>query len=121
MADFITSLNDSYWGVVVWILVGSGVYFGIRTIVVQIRLLPDMFGAVTESPSQDDDILAQGAAAHAGEKGTKVPEKSISPFKAFTISAAWRIGTSTLRTEGVWLLVGGAAAAVAGWVTRIVG
>lgn len=58
MTDFITSLNDSYWGVVVWILVAAGVYFGIRTIVVQIRLLPHMFGAVTEPPSQDDDVLA---------------------------------------------------------------
>jgi AGCS family alanine or glycine:cation symporter len=34
MTGFITSLNDSYWGVVVWILVGAGVYFGVRTVVV---------------------------------------------------------------------------------------
>ena len=48
MTDFIGSMNDSVWAVVVWLLVGAGIYFGVRTIVVQLRLLPQMFGAVAE-------------------------------------------------------------------------
>ncbi|WP_312802318.1 alanine/glycine:cation symporter family protein [Corynebacterium variabile] len=121
MTDFITSLNDSYWGVVVWILVAAGVYFGIRTIVVQIRLLPHMFGAVTEPPSQDDDVLARGAAAHAGEKGTKAPEKSISPFKAFTISAASRVGTGNVAGVAVAITLGGPGAVFWMWMIAILG
>ena len=56
MTDFIGSMNDSVWAVVVWLLVGAGIYFGVRTIVVQLRLLPQMFGAVAEPPYEDEKI-----------------------------------------------------------------
>ena len=103
MTDFITSLNDSYWGVVVWILLAAGVYFGVRTVVVQLRLLPHMFRAVTEPPYEEAELLAAGRA----EAG---PQKSISPFKAFTISAASRVGTGNVAGVAVAITLGGPGA-----------
>lgn len=35
------------------------------------------------------------------------------------IRAAWMIGTTTLRTEGVWLLIAGAVVTVGSWLLRI--
>jgi hypothetical protein len=35
------------------------------------------------------------------------------------VRAAWLIGSSTLRTEAIWLLVGGAVVAAGSWVLRI--
>ena len=44
------SLNGIIWNVVPWLLLAAGIYFGLRTIFVQIRLLPEMLKAVTETP-----------------------------------------------------------------------
>ncbi|WP_010119054.1 alanine/glycine:cation symporter family protein [Corynebacterium nuruki] len=114
MTDFITSLNDGYWGVVVWILLAAGVYFGVRTVVVQLRLLPHMFRAVTEQPYEEDEILAAGRA----EAG---PQKSISPFKAFTISAASRVGTGNVAGVAVAITLGGPGAVFWMWMIAILG
>lgn len=35
------------------------------------------------------------------------------------VRAAWMIGTTTLRTEGIWLLVAGAVVVLASWLLRI--
>lgn len=35
------------------------------------------------------------------------------------VRAAWMIGSSTLRTEGIWLLVGGAVVALGSWALRL--
>ncbi|MGP5136645.1 alanine/glycine:cation symporter family protein [Corynebacterium variabile] len=130
MTDFIGSMNDSVWAVVVWLLVGAGIYFGVRTIVVQLRLLPQMFGAVAEPP-YEDEMLRDGEqddadSAAVGKAGTKkkrkkAPDKGISPFKAFTISAASRVGTGNVAGVAVAITLGGPGAVFWMWIIAIIG
>ena len=66
LTDKIDLFNEKYWIFVLFLLVGAGLYFCVRTVVVQLRYIPDMFKAVAEPPSE----------LESGQKG-------ISAFKAF--------------------------------------
>ena len=68
------TLNGIIWDIVPWLLLAAGVYFGLRTLFVQVRLLPEMFKAVTETPKGKD------------RDGRDLDEEygGISAFKAFT-------------------------------------
>lgn len=116
MTEFITNINDGVWSVVVWALVGAGLYFGVRTVVVQLRLFPQMFGAVSESPYEDDEMLTEDADATAQKA-----KKGISPFKAFTISAASRVGTGNVAGVAVAITLGGPGAVFWMWMIAIIG
>ena len=48
------SLNGVLWNIVPVFLIVAGVYFGFRTLFVQIRLIPDMLKAVAETPKGKD-------------------------------------------------------------------
>lgn len=113
MTDFISSMNDNIWLVLAFILVTVGLYFGVRTAVVQLRLFPQMFGAVAEAPYEDDEMVGKDPEG-AGKKG-------ISPFKAFTISAASRVGTGNVAGVAVAITLGGPGAVFWMWVIAIVG
>lgn len=116
MTDFISSMNDNVWSVVAFLLLAAGLYFGVRTVVVQLRLFPQMFGAVTEAPYEEDSQLnADGA------EGTGKEKKGISPFKAFTISAASRVGTGNVAGVAVAITIGGPGAVFWMWVIAILG
>ncbi|SER40130.1 alanine/glycine:cation symporter family protein [Corynebacterium cystitidis] len=105
LENFVTStINDNLWMVVPWVLIAAGIYFGIRTIVVQVRMLPDMFKAIIEKPG--------GAEKSAG---------GISAFKAFTISAASRVGTGNVAGVAVAISLGGPGAVFWMWLIAIVG
>ncbi len=115
-------MNDNVWGVVVWLLVGAGVYFGVRTIVVQLRLLPHMFGAVAEPPYEDEMLRDGGPEGESdGDGRQSAPQKGISPFKAFTISAASRVGTGNVAGVAVAITLGGPGAVFWMWIIAIVG
>ena len=44
----VDALSGYLWQGVTWLLILAGLYFCFRTIVVQVRYLPAMFGAITE-------------------------------------------------------------------------
>ena len=98
LENFVTgTINDNLWTAVPWVLIAAGVYFAIRTILVQIRMVPDMFRAVMEkpnSPGKDHDEEYGG----------------ISAFQAFTISAASRVGTGNIAGVAVAIALGGPGA-----------
>ncbi|WIM66912.1 alanine/glycine:cation symporter family protein [Corynebacterium breve] len=105
--QFITAtINDNLWMVVPWVLILAGVYFGVRTIVVQLRMLPDMFRYVAEKPATDDRD------SH---------DDGISAFKAFTISAASRVGTGNVAGVAVAISMGGPGAVFWMWLIAIIG
>ena len=52
LTDKIDLFNEKYWIFVLFLLVGAGLYFCVRTVVVQLRYIPDMFKAVAEPPSE---------------------------------------------------------------------
>ncbi|WP_448851943.1 alanine/glycine:cation symporter family protein [Corynebacterium sp. 335C] len=102
--DAVGTWNDWYWQFMIVLLVGAGLYFCVRTFVVQVRYLPEMFRAITESPSD----IAEGV-------------KGISAFKAFTISAASRVGTGNVAGVAVAISTGGPGAVFWMWLLAIIG
>ncbi|MDO5736729.1 MAG: alanine/glycine:cation symporter family protein [Propionibacteriaceae bacterium] len=100
----ITWFNDYYWNFVIVLLVVAGVYFSARTLLVQIRMVPEMFRNIAEKPA--DSI---------GDK------KGISAFRAFTISAASRVGTGNVAGVAVAISVGGPGAVFWMWVLALIG
>lgn len=107
--SFVTgTINDNLWTVVPWLLIAAGLYFGIRTLLVQIRLVPDMFRSVMEKP---------------GGKGKDQDDEygGISAFQAFTISAASRVGTGNVAGVAVAITLGGPGAVFWMWMIAIIG
>ncbi|MFX0537245.1 alanine/glycine:cation symporter family protein [Ornithinimicrobium sp. Y1847] len=103
LAAGIAQVNDVYWYAVIALLVGAGLWFSLRTVLVQIRMLPEMMRAITEKPvgSSSDD--------------------SISAFRAFTISAASRVGTGNVAGVAVAIGLGGPGAVFWMWMLAVIG
>lgn len=101
---FVNYWNAFIWGyVLVFGLLATGVYFTIRTGFVQFTLFKDMIRLLSEP-------------ADTQHKG-----KSISPFKAFTISTASRVGTGNMAGIGIAIALGGAGAIFWMWVVALLG
>lgn len=102
--DWVNVWNDKYWLFMIVLLSGAGLYFCWRTIVVQLRYIPEMFKAITEKPSD----ISEGV-------------KGISAFKAFTISAASRVGTGNVAGVAVAITTGGPGAVFWMWLLAAIG
>ena len=112
LESFVTdSINDNLWKAIPFLLFAAGIYFGLRTIFVQIRMVPDMFKAVAESPKGKD------------REGRDLDEEygGISAFKAFTISAASRVGTGNIAGVALAITMGGPGAVFWMWMIALVG
>ena len=51
LTELVASINDVYWYGVIALLVIAGLYFSVTTLIVQIRLFPEMLRTITEKPS----------------------------------------------------------------------
>lgn len=103
LVDAVVGINDIYWYLVIALLVSAGVLFTVWSLVVQIRFVPEMFRTIIERPSgaKDDD--------------------GISPFRAFTISAASRVGTGNVAGVAVAISLGGPGAVFWMWMLALIG
>lgn len=104
LTELVGDINNVLWKVLPYLLLGTGLYFCIRTVVVQLRMLPQMFSAITEKPSE----ISEG-------------QKGISAFKAFTISAASRVGTGNIAGVATAITLGGPGAVFWMWMVALVG
>ncbi len=100
----IDSFNEYFWYLVIALLVIAGLYFGVRTVLVQLRFVPEMFKSITEKPSDISD----------GKQG-------VSAFKAFTISAASRVGTGNVVGVAIAIATGGPGAVFWMWLFALLG
>ncbi|AKE41498.1 Na+/alanine symporter family [Corynebacterium kutscheri] len=108
LESFITNVvNDNLWKVIPFLLIAAGVYFAIRTVLVQVRMIPEMFRSVVEKSESTDD-------AHTDVAG-------VSAFKAFTISAASRVGTGNVAGVAVAITLGGPGAVFWMWMIALLG
>ena len=103
LVDVVKGINDIYWYLVIVLLVGAGVLLTVWSLVVQVRYIPEMFRTIVERPS--------GAKSDDG----------ISPFRAFTISAASRVGTGNVAGVAVAISVGGPGAVFWMWMLALIG
>ena len=104
LTDLVANVNDIYWYGVIALLLVAGLYFSATTLIVQIRMFPEMLRTITEKPA---DI-------ESGKKG-------ISAFRAFTISAASRVGTGNVAGVAIAITVGGPGAVFWMWLIAILG
>ena len=73
----INAVNTVLWSyVLIIVLVGIGIWFTLRTKLVQVRMLPEMLRLLTEGI------------------GSKTTDKQISTFQAFCVSTASRVGAA---------------------------
>ncbi|MFW6187617.1 MAG: alanine/glycine:cation symporter family protein [Actinomycetota bacterium] len=102
--DIVGTLGGWVWYVVFAVLIGVGLYLTVRTGVVQLRLLPEMFRVLADKPGMAED----------GKKG-------ISSFRAFCVSAASRVGTGNIAGVAIAISVGGPGAVFWMWFIAGVG
>ena len=104
----IVRFNDGIWAAIPWLLIASGIYFAVRTSGVQVTKFGDMFRSLGEGPK--------------GKGKNLDPEYGgISAFKAFTISAASRVGTGNIAGVAVAITIGGPGAVFWMWIIALVG
>jgi AGCS family alanine or glycine:cation symporter len=97
--------NDLLWGdFLIGILIVAGLYFSLSSRFVQLRWFKEMFRVIKE-PSE---TLPDGS-------------KGISAFKAFTISAASRVGTGNVAGIATAIVLGGPGAVFWMWVIAFIG
>ncbi|MFC6592286.1 alanine/glycine:cation symporter family protein [Deinococcus lacus] len=101
--QFLNWGNGLLWGsVLIYLLVGAGLYFTFMTRGVQLRLLGEAWRAVT------------GSRQTAGSEG-------ISSFQAFATGLASRVGTGNIAGVAIALSLGGPGAVFWMWMTALLG
>ncbi len=119
MADFtqlITSVNDVLWSyVLIFVLVGCGLWFTWKTRFFQFRMVGEMFRLLTESAVS----TVKPSSAEECEPPKNV--KHISSFQAFAVSVATRVGTGNLAGVATAITLGGPGAVFWMWVIALVG
>jgi len=99
--SLITPASDFLWNfLLVFVLIGAGLYFGIRTRFVQFRLFPAMIRSLATSRNASSGI---------------------SPFQAFCIGLSSRVGTGNITGVAIALTLGGPGAIFWMWVVALIG
>ncbi len=102
MTGLINFANNILWGyVLIYLLLGVGIYFTIRTGFIQIRHFGHMFSILKNSHKSD--------------------KSGISSFQALCTSLAARVGTGNLTSVAIALTAGGPGAIFWMWVVAIIG
>ncbi|MGL5960583.1 MAG: alanine/glycine:cation symporter family protein [Cetobacterium sp.] len=103
LENIVNFFNSILWGknILVVLLIFSGVFFTIKTNFVQLRFLKHMIELLTTKSNNDKDNL--------------------SPFQAFCISTATRVGAGNLAGVVSAISIGGAGAIFWMWVVAFLG
>ena len=113
--ELMTTVNDAVWGyVLIFALVGCGLWFTIRTRFVQFRMVGEMFRLLTDSAFDTVEEQVQG-------QPDKNKRKHISSFQAFAVSVATRVGTGNLAGVASAIAIGGPGAVFWMWVIALIG
>lgn len=100
-AQIINTLSDLlYTYILIILLVGTGIYFSIRTRFVQFRLLAESIRVVMQ-PKED--------------------ENGLSSFQALMVSTASRVGTGNIAGISTAIVLGGPGAVFWMWITALLG
>ena len=101
MDTILGAISDAFYSwILIFLLVGGGLYFSVRTRFVQIRMVGEGLRVLRES---GDDAA------------------SLSPFKALMVSTASRVGTGNIAGVAVAVTVGGPGAMFWMWAIAIIG
>lgn len=102
MIEFINSLNNIVWGsLLIYLLLGAGIFFTLFTGFIQFRHFGHMFGVLRNS--------------------NQTSNEGISSFQALCTSLAARVGTGNLTGVAIALTAGGPGAIFWMWVVAFLG
>lgn len=102
LQSIINMINDLLWSkLLIVLLIGGGLYFTLRSRFLQFRLFGEMLRVIRESKSTG--------------------KNSISPFQAFAISMAARVGTGNITGVALAISLGGPGAVFWMWIIAIIG
>ncbi len=102
--DILTKINDvMYTYILIIMLAAAGIYFTVRTRVVQLRLLKDGLKSMLEKNNE------------VGEDG----RKKVSSFQALMISTASRVGTGNIAGIATAIAAGGPGAVFWMWLMAV--
>lgn len=102
LQDIISGTNDFLWSnLLIIMLVSSGLYFTFKSRFLQFNMLKEMVRVLME-----------------GRTGSK---EGISPFQAFCISMAARVGTGNITGIAIAIALGGPGAIFWMWIIAIIG
>ena len=105
MTEFITCISDALWSyLLIFILIGCGLWFTLRTRFVQFRMIGEMVRLLADSSVPSD-------------KG----KHHISSFQAFAVSVATRVGTGNLAGVATAIAIGGPGAVFWMWIIALIG
>ncbi|WP_026679454.1 alanine/glycine:cation symporter family protein [Fictibacillus gelatini] len=101
LQQFVSSTNDFLWSkVLIIMLIACGIYFTFKTKFIQIRMLKEMVRVLME-----------------GRTGSK---DTVSPFQAFCIGMAARVGTGNITGIAIAIALGGPGAVFWMWLISII-
>ena len=90
--SWVSTLNGYLWNyLIIFILIGAGLFFTMTTRCVQLRMIPEMIKLV------------------AGGVGNKTDNKQVSSFQAFCVSTASRVGVGNIAGVAIAVVLGGPA------------
>ncbi|MGQ5831052.1 alanine/glycine:cation symporter family protein [Serratia sp. IR-2025] len=102
MTDLMNFINNILWGsVLIYLLLGTGIYFTLRTRFIQLRHFSHMFSVLKNSNKSDS--------------------AGISYFQALCTTLAARVGTGNLTGVAIALTAGGPGAIFWMWVVAFIG
>ncbi|MBG9910029.1 sodium:alanine symporter [Bacillus xiamenensis] len=101
LLSYLTHTNDFIWTyIVIALLLGVGIYFTYKSRFLQIRMMKEMVLVLKEGRKE---------------------KEGISPFQAFAISMAARVGTGNITGIAIAIAVGGPGAIFWMWVVAVIG
>lgn len=101
LLDFLNYLDDVlYYPILVVVLVAAGLYFTVRTGLIQFRMLAECIRVVLEKPKGKDQV---------------------SSFQALMVSTASRVGTGNIIGVSTAICLGGPGAVFWMWMIAIIG
>lgn len=103
--SWVSTLNGYLWNyLIIFILIGAGLFFTMTTRCVQLRMIPEMIKLV------------------AGGVGSKTDNKQVSSFQAFCVSTASRVGVGNIAgVKAIAVVLGGPGAVFWMWMIAIIG
>lgn len=101
MDTVIETANEHLWSVLIYLLLGTGLLFTIRSRFLQIRQFPFMFKLIFRS--------------------LKTQTSGISSFQAYCTSLAGRVGTGNLAGVAIAITLGGPGAVFWMWIVAMLG
>lgn len=100
---WVGAINDPMWSYLVYMLLGTGLFFTVTTGFVQFRLFGRSIKEMLGGRKQGDD------------------PHGITPFQAFVTGLASRVGVGNIAGVAIAIKVGGPGAVFWMWVTALIG